>query len=627
MTALLNEDRSGPNKVDLDEIGGSLYGDWATALLSVVVNFSMFVHRRVERVEWVGERIVRRHILLDITPPLVTKSRAMSLTRGQGEADRRPSMSESGGSSAPTKADRPDPPGAPRSSPAEHSGELDDTKAPRGEERLASQLAPQAITQPVRSDSVGFLDPTPFPVAIFNKGEVIGFEAHDARSALLPYLNLAQNRRVTCRMLLDLITPLIGGKGLTDETIRNVWQVSGPKEEAAAARQRLLVELAPITVTTADPESDARRQRLLENLSDELVGQFYMPVLLRDTAKGRRVIEWTYDEYVVDKDLSRRWWRPQVGKPSIPHPGAAITMPVGLAETYHAEIQAPGGTQFPDQRSLDQYREKLKSISDYLSGTHARVAARYDQWQEAQAHSRNTRNLPVRALRNLGLWQARRRVTRLEKQQSRTKQERLLAQLVEVTGRGDAIVSVKSYRSLLNVRVRAADRTAKADVLRSYGLEPASVRVPLFVAWATAILLTGGLFVRLDSIHSRPEAAAAALVALPAIYVALLIRPGEHPVTKRHLRFVRWAAWTSGIVSFAAGASLAVDFPVVQHPEAVWLIGRPLAWFASYGSGLRGPVWGALLAVALGSAVTLTWVRYRLGRVESKVRWLRNARP
>jgi uncharacterized membrane protein YagU involved in acid resistance len=90
-------------------------------------------------------------------------------------------------------------------------------------------------------------------------------------------------------------------------------------------------------------------------------------------------------------------------------------------------------------------------------------------------------------------------------------------------------------------------------------------------------------------------------------------------MTKKLLRVMRWAAIVSGVVSFLAAASLAVEFPAIDHPGRVALIGRPLQWLSDQGLGWRGPLWGILAVLALIAAVTTLlgfwWVSRQAARV------------
>jgi len=551
---------------DLAAIKNVRYGFNAAILAGLTVDISEHVHRRVDRVEWVGERIVRRQILLDLTLPHVPA--------GPG-----------------------DPP---------------------------LTAGPQILLGD--SDALtGHSGTIPFPLALFNKGEVVGFAAHDGRTRPLPYLNMTQNRRLTTRMLLAMITRVSGTEQPLPRPLwDDVWRLTGPVSAAEDAHQRLLASIQAMS-GSASANLDA--------LLAELVRNFYMIVLIENVRPLRRVVEFAYDEYVVHDRAKIRLRRRHTQHETLRYSDAAVTMSVGMAATYHAEVQAPSGTEFTSPRQLAsnktsalRHRDQVTSRrNEALRLIDARLATQSTllrRWAESPRHlSRN----PASWLRWLvaggwEAWRVDRTRARWQRRLDEANVQLEIAGLVRERGVGTE-AGVTSYRTLLNVRLRAAHRSARVDVLRSYDLTPRAIWPALFVVAGTAALLLAGLLLRPFGVRSQPSAAAAVLVAVPLLFVAVLIRPDEHPVTKDLLRGVRGAAYSSGILSFLAASSLAVTFPVVSQPQGVPLVGRPLAWLESQDIGLRGPVWLILTVLAIGPAVTVLLTFLRLGRYPFRVQY------
>jgi hypothetical protein len=562
------EKDDGLSASDIAEIKSSRYGFNAAILAELTIDISERVHRRVDRVEWVGERIVRRQILLDLTLPQA--------------------------------------PAVPGDPPL--------TTDPQITVEDSAALSGHSTT-------------IPFPITLFNKSEVIGFAARDHVSGLLPYLNMKQNRRLTTRMLLAMITRVVGRERQLPRSLwDDVWTLTGPTSAAVDAHQRLL---ASIQEMSGSPTGN------LGAILEELVGNFYMIVLIENVRPLRRVVELAYDEYVVNDRAKMRLHRRRPHHGVLRYSDAAITMPVGMAATYHAEVQAPQGTEFPGPRQVAsnekkalRHRDQVKTSRDEaLRSIDTRLAMQstlLGRWAVSPGRRSRTPASWLRWLVSGGweAWRVARTRARWQRRLDEANAQVDVARLVRAWGVG-AERGVTSYRTLLNVRLRAAHRSARVDILRCYDLTPGTMWPALLVVVGTAVLLAAGLLLRPFGVRSQPSAAAAVLVAVPVLFVAALIRPDEHPVTKDLLRRVRGAAYASGALSFLAACSLAVTFPVVSQPQSIPLIGRPLAWLESQDIGLRGPVWLVLTAAAIGPAVTVLTTFLRLGRYPFRVQyWL-----
>jgi hypothetical protein len=82
---------------------------------------------------------------------------------------------------------------------------------------------------------------------------------------------------------------------------------------------------------------------------------------------------------------------------------------------------------------------------------------------------------------------------------------------------------------------------------------------PVFlISSVTTALFVTGLYLHSIDVPARAEAAAALIVALPAFF-APAVAPGDHPLVRRMFKGLRVLVWVSALLSFVAGASLAVD--------------------------------------------------------------------
>jgi hypothetical protein len=94
------------------------------------------------------------------------------------------------------------------------------------------------------------------------------------------------------------------------------------------------------------------------------------------------------------------------------------------------------------------------------------------------------------------------------------------------------------------------------------------IRISFFTALLTAVVLTAGAF-RLNALVDAKDGVATILVSLPALIAVFIARPGEHELTSRLLFGVRVCVLVSGVISFAASATLLFG-PGGEAREAVW---------------------------------------------------------
>jgi len=84
----------------------------------------------------------------------------------------------------------------------------------------------------------------------------------------------------------------------------------------------------------------------------------------------------------------------------------------------------------------------------------------------------------------------------------------------------------------------------------------------LSTIFAAAVLLFGDLFLPelRAAVGSRAEAAVALLLVAPSLIAAYLVRPGEHVLASSLLRFLRYLAGLSGLLTYIAAAVLVLKF-------------------------------------------------------------------
>jgi hypothetical protein len=123
-----------------------------------------------------------------------------------------------------------------------------------------------------------------------------------------------------------------------------------------------------------------------------------------------------------------------------------------------------------------------------------------------------------------------------------------------------------------NAVLRAELRAERRGMLRSSAM----------LGIGVALLLTAGLLFR-DSVASSGDNATGLLVAIPALLAAYLTRPDEHHLATRLLFGVRFLVATTGVLAFAAAASLVADFDADRTLVAVWTPLAGLAWAVAFG--------------------------------------------
>ena len=110
------------------------------------------------------------------------------------------------------------------------------------------------------------------------------------------------------------------------------------------------------------------------------------------------------------------------------------------------------------------------------------------------------------------------------------------------------------------------------SLLEVYFRLRAGVLWPVFLISAvTSGLFGAGLYLHSIDVPARADAAAALIVALPAFF-APAVAPGGHALVRRMFRGLRVLVWVSALLSFVAGASLAVDLSASTMERAWWVL-------------------------------------------------------
>ena len=98
-------------------------------------------------------------------------------------------------------------------------------------------------------------------------------------------------------------------------------------------------------------------------------------------------------------------------------------------------------------------------------------------------------------------------------------------------------------------------------------LRPGLLWPPFVISLATTGILAAGLALTAEGVATRPEAAAAIIVVLPAVAAAYLV-PGEHHLVRRMYKALRLLVLCASGISFVAAATLALDLP--HDVKVIW---------------------------------------------------------
>lgn len=71
--------------------------------------------------------------------------------------------------------------------------------------------------------------------------------------------------------------------------------------------------------------------------------------------------------------------------------------------------------------------------------------------------------------------------------------------------------------------------------------------------------------------HTDAEAAVALILVAPSIIAAYLIKPGEHIIASRMLRWPRYSAGVAGILTYGSAGALVLHFSIAQI-RIYWLV-------------------------------------------------------
>jgi hypothetical protein len=223
-----------------------------------------------------------------------------------------------------------------------------------------------------------WLSQLPVPLTMHAKEFLTDFRMTDAEGRDLSMLTVGQDRPIVSRML-HLVARSILGTEVVPAVSGLLHRITGPTreaQEAAAELQRL-------------PEaSELLKVSLFKGMIRDLVGHFFVMVLLENEGDRGHYIQIAFDDWKTERRVARphAWSFPSV---------IALPLPAGQAASYHAEIYAPPGLRFDHRPRAVQWGGFDSPGATRAVVTHEGVVMVY----AANGRSPGVVTLPV-ALRN-----------------------------------------------------------------------------------------------------------------------------------------------------------------------------------------------------------------------------------
>jgi hypothetical protein len=418
------------------------------------------------------------------------------------------------------------------------------------------------------------------PVSLLVKWPpVMRFDFRDDVGAPVPLLTSRKNRAVDAAVLRKL-APANPPSTRVPELEEALTAIAASRDvEARQALDRFAAALGPYSTGLSDADREAWRQ--VKNLAALLVENSLLWVRVSGVPGDRKVVKFGFEDPVERqlvlwrRLLSALSWRPTTFVYEVPH--------LSLAMSYHLQIDAPAGLamHYPDiylddprptRRALmpetpDTDRASLTgpALRTFVAGGAIAIRqALRDAGISARAKARKARE---------GLTPT----DPLPRRAPHFDEPAPGAKYVWNTGR-------RAYMYVSNPRHRYALVRVEMRAQKHGLVTPAVAAAFLIAALLTWFAAGAG------AISSHIEPAVTVLLLVPGLLGYLVVRPGEHPLVRRHLGGVRAVALISGSLPVIAALILLSS----RHPTTLQLrVG-----------------WGLLAFVAwlLAAVLVLSWV-------------------
>jgi hypothetical protein len=369
------------------------------------------------------------------------------------------------------------------------------------------------------------------PIAMLQQGRLRRFDLRDEDNHPLPFLGFDENNTIARTLLTRLAGERLNRR--LSRTLRRDLSavVDGPQDKRDAAMTKFRAARANTHRGRlwADPEMQA--------LLNDLARNYFLFVPVSLEPGRRRIIKYAFDE---NYELRHGKMGGSVISPALIDVEAPL---IGWGKSYHAEVRIPetllaSTAQLSPLTSRD-IEIKVGRVDSALNGIKERV-------------------------KRLANWLQRKPGEPLARPMDR-----------DETG---------AYMPCLYVRGRV--RSDGGTIQLSLRLQPQGLLgLALAATMAITSLLAAGLIVHAMGVTYRPDAAVAVLVALPGIALAYLVGPGEHPLVKRLVGWLRYVIAFTGSLSLFAGASLTLEVPSGTRPllwtALLWLCQFPLVFLTA----------------------------------------------
>lgn len=343
-------------------------------------------------------------------------------------------------------------------------------------------------------------------------------------------------------------------RGLTPRSVRVVHSVVSSYPEVARALLRVLDDHADDLSGALSLETDhlAIRHELAANLRE----------LLRELAESLLLlVPVTYQpgkECVYRFTYCRRlpWEGEQLAsKLGLADAKAAFRkLPLSRSESYHFEIEVPGGVRLARARLYGQYAEVPDCVRSTREAQHG-VPLTLDTDHPLVALVAEDGDSPV-----IDLHARRPTAGALEAPDPSEPPTRPPVLSLPVPGAS----TDEALRAADYCRATPVERTDRGYATLRFRPDPFGTLFPLTVVSVITAALLGAALPRLRELDGLT--AATVLLALPVVILGALASPGEHSFATRLLKLPRIAALGVGLCSLVVAASLAGGF--IDHKPA-----------------------------------------------------------
>lgn len=416
------------------------------------------------------------------------------------------------------------------------------------------------------------------PISILAKWPpLMRFDLRDERGVPIPLLTHGKNREVDAAVLQAVAPDVPPSEAMADRTdlLKNVAVLDST--EALGALNRLTAELRRYT-DEHEPEMGgavAEGWRNVKNVGGLLVRNSLLWARVTAYPEQRQIVKYAYEMPVIPKLFI---WRRILDALSWREVTSVYQVPaLNWSGTYHLLIDAPPALQIHDARLI--LRETIRqrppqppppgrpSVTEILQGLR-RLA------RQANTEARSVVDELRVAVRSWAVRYVRAVADADVGEEARPAPDHFIEPLLGQPYRWNMGQRVYLYVS------RPAHRSAVARF--SIRSEKRYVIAPLGTALVLAALMTIVSVAADAVVRNHADAAVTALLVVPGLLGYLVVRPGEHPLVRRHLVGVRFLVIVAGAAPVVAAVTLLIQHrPTGAEILRYWLPLTVLAWLVA----------------------------------------------